>query len=123
MNRFLLIIFLPLMFLLGGCSGGHMYMENDKDLELGDFNSINLGMDETEVVEKLGLPISYGIDEKGRNYLHYAEINTALLVGIILLPGVSASGSTQVIQGFEGYIYFDDDGKVIDVHVKEYQDE
>lgn len=122
MKKLFIPIILLLPVLLGGCAGGHSYIENDKDLELDYFKSITFGMDESKVIEILGLPIKYGIDEEERNYLHYVEINSLQFIAILLLPGASGSASTTVIQGFEGRIYLDDDKKVVDVHVKEWQD-
>lgn len=42
-----------------------------KDITLADTEKIKPGMKEDEVISLLGSPISFGIDDEGRDYLHY----------------------------------------------------
>lgn len=113
--------FFSFIAVLSGCAAGNTYVANDKDLVIEDFSNIHVGMSEQQVIETLGLPLSFGFNEEGR-FLHYAEIHTTSVAGVIVLPLAAGGVNSTVIKGFESFIYFDENLKVKNVQIKKWQD-
>jgi hypothetical protein len=80
------------------------------------------GMAEAEVVARLGLPVAFGVDERGRRYLQYSQFAFASTVfGAGTGPiGVNALVVHASASGFDARVYLEA-GRVTRVATRVYE--
>jgi hypothetical protein len=111
-------IVLAAVFLVGcGAGTASIKTSTDKSFEFSDISKIKTGMSEANVIELLGKPTAFGMDEQGRQYLLYHRTSISSSA-VIVATVVTASASTK---GFEIRVYLKD-GLVQSVGYTLYQD-
>jgi len=110
--------------LLAGCAvgGGRMNVAADRPFERAALDGVVPGMAEPEVVARLGLPVAFGVDERGRRYLQYSQFGFASTVfGAGTGPiGVNALMVQASASGFEARVYIEA-GRVTRVATRVYE--
>lgn len=110
--------------LLAGCAvgGGRMNVAADRPFERAALDAVVPGMAEAEVVARLGLPVAFGVDDRGRRYLQYSQSGFASTVfGAGTGPiGVNAVVVQASASGFEARVYLEA-GRVIRVATRVYE--
>lgn len=76
-----------------------------KEITLADVEKVKPGMNEGEVISLLGPPISFGIDDEGRDYLHYETAKISLVDQSTLVPFFGIASRTAETKGFTFNVY------------------
>jgi hypothetical protein len=119
-NIFSLVV---IVVLLHGCAVGLGTIDQtvDKEFTFSELNKIVPGTSEAQLIELLGKPSAFGVDEKGREFLLYRitrQSQKAVAVSALVASGVEAS---TVLKGFEVRIHIKD-GLVQTVGYTRYQE-
>ena len=95
---------------LGGCGVvmGSFKMAADREFPLSEVSKVQPGMREGEVVELLGKPAAFGIDDQGCPYLAYNRTRQSVRGGMITGPGAGAVTASARLTGFEVRVYLRD---------------
>lgn len=104
-----------------GCAvgGGTLDIAADRPFELSALEAIVPGMAEAEVVDRLGLPAAFGVDERGRRYLQYAQLRFAssVLAAGTGVVGVNATSIQSIPSGFQARVFIEG-GRVARVAIR-----
>lgn len=121
-SKIILIMFVTTFFLSAcGATKGTIRTSVDQKFEFSEVEKIKRGMSETQVIELLGRPTAFGIDEQGREYLLYQLTTLSSTMGMVFTPVGGTIASTS-LKGFEVRIYLQD-GKVQGIGYTQYQKE
>lgn len=92
--------------LLWGCVN-HMSIRGIEDSKItpNDIDMIEPGMSERQVIARLGNPQSFGVDENGRQYLHYETWNVSRVEKVAIIPFIGAAETSTEIAGFTANIF------------------
>ncbi|MBC7779102.1 MAG: hypothetical protein H7125_03260 [Proteobacteria bacterium] len=95
-----------------GCAvgGGTIRIAADRSFEPQALEQVAPGMPEAAVVAALGLPASFGVDDRGRHYLQYNQLRIGAQMiaggtGVIGVNGTFALGSTT---GFDVRVFIEE---------------
>jgi hypothetical protein len=109
---------------LGGCAvgGGTLSIAADRRFPLAALDALVPGTEAAAVVAALGLPASFGVDDRGRRYLQYNVYSLGSHVfgagtGVV---GVNAMVIQSSAQGFEARVYLEK-GRVTRVATRVYE--
>ena len=109
MSRHVSIVFILLPALLCGCVNlMSMQGPEDKIVRAGDIDAITPGMTEKQVVSRLGNPVSFGVDEDGREYLHYETWKFSRTEKAAMIPFIGVISTSANFSGFISNIYIND---------------
>lgn len=102
MARLAKIATLMMLALLPGCVNFVSIKGTDfsRDIALSDADKIKPGMTEKQVVTLLGSPSSFGIDDQGREYLHYEAAKVSRIEGSVAVPFIGVLSTSAEIKGF-----------------------
>lgn len=96
---------------LAGCAvgGGRLNLEADRRFELRVLDAVSTGMPEAEVVTTLGLPVAFGVDERGRRYLQYNlySFGSSVFAAGTGPIGVNAMMIQSTATGFEARVFIE----------------
>lgn len=96
---------------LAGCAvgGGRLNLAADRRFELRVLDSVSKGMPEAEVVATLGLPVAFGIDDRGRRYLQYnlSSFGSSVFGAGTGVIGINAMMIQSTASGFEARIFIE----------------
>lgn len=109
MVKFVKVSAFILLTLLVGCVN-FMSMKGagTRDITISDVDKIKPGMDEKQVISILGSPQSFGLDDEGREYLHYEAGKLSRVEKSAALPFVGVMSTSSEIVGFVVNFYFVD---------------
>jgi hypothetical protein len=97
--------------LLAGCAvgGGRLDIATDRTFDLRTLEAIVPGMAEADVVARLGLPGAFGVDERGRRYLHYTQVRlgSSVLAAGTGVVGVNTMSIRSTASGFEARVFLE----------------
>lgn len=98
-----------LLALLSGCVN-FMSMKGTgtRDITIGDVDKIKPGMGEKQVISILGSPQSFGIDDEGREFLHYEAGKLSRVEKSAFIPFVGVTSTSAEIVGFVVNFYLAD---------------
>jgi hypothetical protein len=98
-----------LIALLSGCVN-FMSMKGTatRDITIGDVEKIKPGVGEKQVISILGSPQSFGIDDEGREYLHYEAGQLSRVEESAILPFAGVVSTSSEIVGFVVNFYLVD---------------
>lgn len=100
----LVVVFLS----LPGCAGVmNVSLRTDKDITLNDITNIKAGMSESEVIERLGRPLFFGVDRDGLEFLHYESGNMVGKGAAIPTPVIGADSTSFEVKGWAAGIYIE----------------
>jgi hypothetical protein len=80
-------------------------MPMDKDIAIGDLDKIKPGMTEREVILIFGRPLSFGLDEDGKEYLRYEVSKFSKIEEGASLPFIGAISTSATVKGFIFNVY------------------
>jgi hypothetical protein len=111
---------------LAGCAvgGGTLRAVADRTFDLAAADAIRPGMDEPAVVAALGLPASFGVDDRGRRYLQYTLHALSLrMFGAGTGPvGMNGTVVNSATTGFDLRVFIED-GRVSRIARRVFQDD
>ena len=107
--RFSRILSFVLLPLLCGCVN-FVSMKGiaARDITLSDTDKITIGMHEKQVISILGSPQTFGIDDQGREYLHYEAGKLSRVETSAVVPFVGIVATSSEIIGFVVNYYIAD---------------
>jgi outer membrane protein assembly factor BamE (lipoprotein component of BamABCDE complex) len=120
-RSFVTLVAASLVF--SGCAVGFGSVKRsvDKEFAFTEVSNLKPGMSETQVIELMGKPTAFGVDEHGRQFLLYQITRQSEMVGMvnpILVVGATKSVS---LKGFEVRVHLKD-GVVQNVGYTLYQE-
>ena len=115
-------VVLPLI-VLTGCGVGIISIKTtvDKEFTFDEVSKVKAGMSEAQVIELMGKPIAFGVDEQSREFLLYQLTRQSAMSGMVNPPGVVGATTSASLKGFEVRVHLKD-GVVQNVGYTLYQE-
>ena len=73
----------------------------DKEFAFTEVSNLKPGMSETQVIELMGKPTAFGVDEHGRQFLLYQITRRSEMVGMVNPVLVVGATKSVSLKGFE----------------------
>ncbi len=103
-----LVLLVAVSLALFNCVGVmNITVPTDKEITLNDITEIKAGMSEAAVIERLGRPLSFGVDRDGLEFLHYESANLSGTGAVIPTPLIGGESTSFEVKGWAANIFIE----------------